>query len=310
MIARNGRPVFAYAGGYADRSRHVRNTLHTGFDLASMGKMFTIVAIAQLADAGKIDFKAPLSAYLPDYPNKSLADRVTIEELLTHTGGTGDIFTEDFERRRASLRTLDDYIALFGARDPAFEPGSRRAYSNYGFILLGKVVERVSGESYGDYLVRHIYRPAGMRDAGLLPKGHPPRVAIGYTLVHGKLTSRAFTLAEPGTSAGGGYASVFDMVKFAQALRDGRLMSPDRFTTLAQGSALIGGKSYRYDFGDKTGTGVAFIGHSGGNLGVSGDFHLFPQSGYTLVVLTNFGPPWQKIGPFVSNRLPVGPPAP
>jgi CubicO group peptidase (beta-lactamase class C family) len=95
---------------------------------------------------------------------------VTIKQLLTHTGGTGDIFGPEFETHRLELRTLQDYVNLFGKRGPEFEPGSRWEYSNYGFVLLGLVIEKVSGQSYYDYVREHIYEPAGMSSSGSEPE--------------------------------------------------------------------------------------------------------------------------------------------
>src|SRR5437667_395438 len=116
-----------------------------------MNKMFTAVSVLQLAQNGKIKLTAPLGEYLPDYPNKDVASKVTIHHLLTHTGGTGDIFGPQFSAHRLELRTLRDYVKLYGDRDLKFEPGSRWEYSNYGFLLLGEVIEKVTGGSYYAY---------------------------------------------------------------------------------------------------------------------------------------------------------------
>ena len=129
LLARDGKPVFQYAGGQEDRERSVPITMQSRLGMASIGKLFTSVAVMQLAQAGKIDLDAPVGRYLPDYPNAAVAAKVTVNELLTHTGGTGDIFGEALDHHRETLRTPADYIALFGTRDPLFEPGSRRSYS-------------------------------------------------------------------------------------------------------------------------------------------------------------------------------------
>src|SRR4029077_17752106 len=102
--------------------------------VCSIKKMFPAVATLQLVQGGKIDLQAPVGKYLADYPNKDVATKVTIHDLLTHTGGTGDIFGPEFDSHRLQLRTLQDYIKLYGNRAPEFEPGSRWKYSNYGFI--------------------------------------------------------------------------------------------------------------------------------------------------------------------------------
>lgn len=137
LVARSGSPVFAEALGFADRASKKPNTIKTRFRLGSMNKMFTAVATLQLVQSGKLELNAPIGRYLTDYPNQDVASKVTIHHLLTHTGGTGDFFGPEFEQHRLELRTINDYIKLFGARGLAFEPGSKWEYSNYGFLLLG-----------------------------------------------------------------------------------------------------------------------------------------------------------------------------
>ena len=148
LVANKGKLIFAQAYGLADREHNSANTLQTSFSLASMNKMFTAVALMQQVQAGKVVLDDPLRKYLTDYPNKELAAKVTIGELLTNTGGTGDIWGPELDKHRLELRTLQDYIHLYGNRALRFEPGSRWEYSNYGFILIGAVIEKVSGETY------------------------------------------------------------------------------------------------------------------------------------------------------------------
>ena len=160
------RQIFARAYGHADREHNIANTLETRFRIGSMNKMFTAVATLQLVEAGKINLDAPLGTYLPDYPNKDVATQVTIAELLDHTGGTGDIFGPQFDAHRLEVQSLQDYEKLYGSRGLAFTPGSKWDYSNYGFILLGLVIEKISGKSYYDYVREHVYAPAGMTSTG------------------------------------------------------------------------------------------------------------------------------------------------
>ena len=161
-IVRAGKPVLAGAYGFSDREHKVPNTLATRFRIGSMNKMFTAVATLQLAEARKLDLKDTVGQYLTDYPNKEIASKVTLQQLLTHTGGTGDIFGPDFEAHRQELRTAADYIKFYGNRGPKFDPGTHWEYSNYGFILLGAIIEKVSGQSYYDYVREHIFERAGM----------------------------------------------------------------------------------------------------------------------------------------------------
>ena len=228
LVAKDGTPVFAQAYGLADRERKIPNTLRTRFRLGSMNKMFTAVATLQLAQAGKLHLDDALIHYLPEYPNKELAAKVTLHQLLTHTGGTGDIFGPEFAAHRLELRTIGDYVNLYGNRALKFEPGSRWEYSNYGFILLGAVIEKVSGESYYDYVRKHVYAPAGMTSTGSEPESAAvPDRSIGYTDEDGKLKPNTDTLPYRGMSAGGGYSTVEDLLRFANALQQHKLLDAE-----------------------------------------------------------------------------------
>ena len=133
---------------------------------------------------------------------------MTIRQLLTHTGGTGDFFGPEFDERRLSLKTHDDYVRLFGERAPTHPPGTEPRYSNYGFLLLGKIIEQVSGKSYYDYIDAHVFSPAGMRDSGSSPEEVAvPGRAVAYMRQDGAWTDAADTLPYRGTAAGGGYST-------------------------------------------------------------------------------------------------------
>jgi D-alanyl-D-alanine carboxypeptidase len=308
LLAKDGRPVFQYAGGMEDRERGVAMTMQSRLGTASISKVFTTVAVMQLAQAGKIDLDAPVGRYLSDYPNKAVAAKVTVNELLTHTGGTDDFFGETLDQHRAELRTPADYIALLGTRDPLFEPGGRRGYSNYGFIILGRIVEQVSGQPWGDYLRDHIFAPTGMTGTGTQPRAVAvSHRAVGYTLVGGRMALAADRAGFGPTPAGGAYTTAGDLLKFTNALTAARLLDAAHTDLLLHGQAKIGAKSYPYDVSGKAENGAVFIGHQGGGPGANGDLRAFPGNGYTLVILANFGPPWQKFAQFASNRLPPGP---
>jgi D-alanyl-D-alanine carboxypeptidase len=124
LVAKNGKVIFSSAYGFADREKKIPNKLDTRFRIGSMNKMFTAVAVLQLVEAGKIQLTDTVGKYIVDYPDHYVASKVTIHQLLTHTGGTGDIFGGEFDTHRMELRTLDDYVALYGKRSLRFEPGA------------------------------------------------------------------------------------------------------------------------------------------------------------------------------------------
>jgi CubicO group peptidase (beta-lactamase class C family) len=203
--------LFSGAYGLADRDKNVANTMDTRFRIRSMTEMFTAVAILQLVEAGKIRLDDPLGKYIPDYPNQEIAKKVTVDQLRTHTGGTGDISGAGFTAHRLDLKTLDDYATLYGKRAPLFEPGSRWEYSNYGMLLLGVVIQRVTGQTYYDYVADHVDGPAGMARSGSDPENEAvPDRSVGYIWqlgAKGTVPNRN-TLPYRGTSAGGGYSIV------------------------------------------------------------------------------------------------------
>jgi len=166
LVAKNGKPVFTAVYGMADREKKTPNTLNTKFRIGSMNKMFTATAVLQLVQAGKINLTDPLGKYLTDYPNKDVASKVTIHQLLTHTGGTGDFFGPEYDKHKAELHSLSDYVQLFAGKPLKFEPGKGWAYSNAGMIVAGIIVEKASGENYYDYVAAHIFKPAGMNSSG------------------------------------------------------------------------------------------------------------------------------------------------
>jgi D-alanyl-D-alanine carboxypeptidase len=310
QVAKDGQVLFSKAYGLADREKGIPNTLQTRFRIGSMNKMFTAVAILQLVEAGKVELTAPVGKYLPDYPNRDVATKVAIHHLLTHTGGTGDIFGSGFEAHRKELRTLADYVELYGKRGLEFEPGSRWAYSNYGMVLLGVVIEEVTGQSYYDYVQAHIYEPAGMTGSGSLPEEQAvPDRSTGYMMPPGTTTwvPNTETLPYRGTSAGGGYSTVEDLARFAHALLRHELLRSDSTEQLTTGKVEAGpGARYAYGFADaRDADGNGWVGHGGGAPGMNGDLRSYPRSGYVVAVLANIDPPAaQQISESLDARLP------
>lgn len=297
LLSRNGVPVFQQAYGFADRERKVVNKLDTRFSTASVGKMFTAVAIMQLVQAGKIRLDAPFGAYVTDYPNRHVAGRTTIHQLLTHTGGTGDIdwpVTPEEQARQLRLRTVDDYLRAYGTRDSEFEPGSQWRYSNYGYILLGAVIERVSGQDYYSYVTEHVFAPAGMTASGFPTVDDPATgMATGYTRTDSgpwrAATGEAFFRAIP---AGGATTTAADMVRFADALLGHKLLDAAHTQLLTSGKVDVDrGGVYGYGVLDRRAEGGAWFGHGGGAVGISSDLRIFPWSSYVIIALANVDPP-------------------
>jgi D-alanyl-D-alanine carboxypeptidase len=304
LVARHGRVLLEKAWGRANRQARAPNTPDTKFRIGSMNKMFTAVATLQLVEAGKLALEDPIGKYLPDYANKDVASKVTVRHLLTHTGGTGDIFGPEFDQNRLKLRTHSDYVKLYGARGLTHEPGRRFEYSNYGFVLLGALIERVSGVSYYDYVREKVFRPAGMTSTDSLPESqHVPNRAVGYTRPYpgSDWEPNTATLPWRGTAAGGGYSTVGDLMRFAQALSSGRLISK---ATLAEATRPHR-QQYGYGFGVQGEGTLRSYGHGGGAPGQNGELTVFPRLGYVAVSLSNLDPPAaSELVEFFELRMP------
>jgi D-alanyl-D-alanine carboxypeptidase len=304
LVARHGKVLLNDAWGRADRKAGTANTPATRFRIGSMNKMFTAVATLQLVEAHKLALDDPIGQHLPGYSNKEVAAKVTVRHLLTHSGGTGDIFGPEFDQHRLQLREHRDYLKLYGWRGLSFEPGSRFEYSNYGFVLLGALIEHVSGMSYYDYVDDHVFRRAGMRSTGSLPEAvDVPNRAVGYmrTSPGGSWEPNTDTLPWRGTSAGGGYSTVGDLLRFAQALESGTLISK---ATLAQATRP---RQQQYGYGfDMQGQGrLGSYGHGGGAPGMNGELRILPELGYIVVSLSNLDPPAaSELVEFFTLRMP------
>jgi len=310
MIARHGVPIFSGAYGLADREKKVKNTLDTRFRIGSMNKMFTAVGVIQLVQDNKLAVTDPLAKPLPTYPNAKLASKVTIHHILTHTGGTGDIFGPEFDKHRLELRTLNDYVKLYGARDLEYEPGAKWSYSNYGFLLAGVVIEAVSKQSYYDYVHDHIFVPAGMVSTSSPLEDEPNaelKRSVGYMRDGDKLKPNTDTLPIRATSAGGGDSTVPDLLAFANALTANKLLDAEHTKLLTTGKVdTPGSAKYAYGFSDSRVDGVRCFGHGGGAPGMNGALSICEGAGYTIAVLANLDPPAAgRVEQFALARLPL-----
>jgi CubicO group peptidase (beta-lactamase class C family) len=302
-VSRGDSVLLSRGYGLANREDSVANAPRTRFALASMGKMFTATAVLQLVDAGKLRLDDTLARVLPAYPNRERAARVTIRRLLEHTAGLGDLWSTP----KRPVAGLSGQLAEAGAVAYApllFEPGTRWSYSNEGYVVLAAVVEQLSGETFHDYLARHVFGPAGMTETTLAggPDDHVPFRAVGYRPRAddplGALPPRAnWSFLGPGASgAGGGYSTVGDLARFARALRTGRLISDSLRTAMWTGRwDLPGYAGQKYGFASfvqRIGARVA-VGHGGGGTGSGMDngFKQFTDGSYVVVVLANMEPP-------------------
>jgi CubicO group peptidase (beta-lactamase class C family) len=305
LWAKNGKAITSGARGKSDRERGLDNALETRFRIGSMNKMFTAVATLQLVERGKLSLDDTIGKILPSYPNADVASRVKVRHLLSHTGGTGDIFGPEFESHRLELKTLQDYVKLYGARDLRFEPGTKWEYSNYGFVLLGVLIEKVSGRSYYDYVAENVYKVAGMTDSGSEPESvDVPNRSKGYTRDQFEIVSNEPMLPWRGSSAGGGYTTAAVLMRFADALMSNKLLKSETLAEATRPQFTTGD----YGFGFQTGRRdeARTYGHGGGAPGMNAMLRVYPESGESVIVLSNLDPPSaSRLGDWLHARMPL-----
>jgi CubicO group peptidase (beta-lactamase class C family) len=299
LVAKGDRVIFAKAYGLADRDWQMPNTMDTKFMLASMGKMFTAVAVAQLVEAGKLRFSDTLVNVLPEYPNRDAARRITIAQLLSHSAGLGMLFDRPGFEKRRTYAWHRDLLPVFANEPLLFEPGTRSAYSNEGFVVLAAVVEKITGQTFRAYLRQHVFEPAGMlhTDAYRLDEVVPAR-AVGYAHLADdplgtgeRRPNWTFLACCGGEGAGGEYATAPDILRFVQALRAGRLLRRELVDTLLTPQSA-GRPWYGYGFMMREYGGKAARGHSGAGpgSGISTECTWFVDGSYTVIVLSNYDP--------------------
>jgi CubicO group peptidase (beta-lactamase class C family) len=315
LVAKDGVTIASKAAGIANKATGAPIELNTKFNLGSMNKMFTAIAVAQLAQAGRLSFTDTISKHLPDYINKEVADKVTIHQLLTHTSGMGLYWNEKFRAQREKLLTVAAHLPLFASDPLSFPPGEKFQYSNSGYMLLGAIIEKVSGEDYYSYVREHIYKPAGMSETGFYEPGkETPNLAIGYVRMgpDGKPfdepRDNTNTREVKGGPAGGGYSTVGDLVKFHIALRSYKLLNEEYTKLVTTGKVDAGGPGgrYGYGFGERMLDGKHIVGHNGGAPGIAANFDMYPELGYTAVLLMNSDPPaMMPVVMGIRQRLPA-----
>jgi len=291
LLAQNGRVRFQKAYGLADRALHKSNTLETQFRFGSMGKMFTAVAIMQLIERSKIDLQAPIGRYLKDYPNQDIATKVTVANLLSHTGGQA-IFLAPISsvprRRCAPRRTMSTFLAS----DPPYsrlevaKPTATMASSSLDASWKRYPGSRTTTISNGTFSNPRAWSTGNRPESKTLP-----RRAVGYTGSGTGLKSAEDTLPLNGTAAGGGYSTVGDFNRFMAGLLSHRLLRRETLQKLVAGGVKTSsGELARFDFGETVPDAGRWIGHAGGAPGMAGTLQHFLNSGVTLIILANRDP--------------------
>ena len=303
LVCRDAETLFSGAYGPASRRWPVPVTLATRFDTASVTKLFTSVAVLQLVDEGRLDLDTPITE-LVDLTGTTISDRVTLRHLLTHTSGIADDADEEagedyadlwVDRPCYAVTQTRDFLPLFAHKAPVFAPGTGCRYNNVGFALAGLAIEAVTGVGYRDRVGSAVFAAAGMGSSGFFDRRDAePDVAEGWDLVDGSWRQNIFSYPPIGAPADGAHVTAADLVAFGQALRAGRLLSPERTELFLTPQVL---HHERDDYQVRYGFGLEFVIGPGGllrnyykegiNAGASAILRHYPAERIDVAVLSN-----------------------
>jgi D-alanyl-D-alanine carboxypeptidase len=292
VIARSGTAVFQRSYGFADVALQVENTPDTKFNIGSLTKQFTALALLQLVQIGKIRLQDPIARYYSAAPTAWGA--ITIDHLLRHESGiSGPSGPSDFVRGIDASYTPRELVDIVATKPLEFEPGTQFKYSNGGYCVLGYVIELVTGVSYAEYVQAHIFEPVGMPDSGFDSiRTIIPKKATGYSGKPNNLQRADQVDWSLAFAAGALYSTVDDLVRWDRGLASGKLLNQtfrDRLLT-------SGPHRYNYGWFVDRSHGYFWMYHEGSNPGYASFISRIPEEEIVVVVLSNFdGAPVRKI---------------
>jgi CubicO group peptidase (beta-lactamase class C family) len=285
LVARGGHILFRQSYGLANYEVRVSNSNETRYHIASVSKPFTAAAILQLQEQGRLSVSDPVSKYVPDFPN---GERITLNHLLTHSSGIPDINDlEDYDTFARSPHTVQQLVAKYAGLPLEFEPGSHYRYSNSNYNLLALILEKITGESYEDYLRQHIFEPAGMKDSG--PDGDAsrliPSVASGYNPAGISGFEKAPYLDWSNKTGNGSlYSTVDDLYRFDRALNADVLL---KGATRQKYFVEIEGADNLYGWYMFKRLGHRLMAAKGHGPGFTAELDRFPDDDVAIILLSN-----------------------
>lgn len=317
LIAREEQVISTVACGMASNVFGISNTIDTKYNLGSMNKMFTAIAIMQLVDRARLTLADPLGKHLDrSWHRDDEGGQATIEHALAHRAGFENYMSSPmWFGSRVPFTEPSDFREIITNEHLLFSPGSQFRYSNSGYVLLGALIERVTGDSYYDVIAREIYSRAGMNETEShrfdeIVEGAAEGYEFGSLGESGtpELRKALFLRrADRGTPAGGGYSTVVDLHRFAVALLRGKLLSRDSLERMWIDKSGVGfGYGYGLGFEVRQVAGERSVGHNGSAPGISANFEVMPESGYVVIVLSNYSnaavPIARRLGDLVTSR--------
>lgn len=301
-VAKTEEIIYQSSHGFANIPLKIPPNLDTKFNLGSMNKMFTSIAIAKLVQEEKVSFEDTIAAVLPDVTIDQ-SEKITIHHLLTHTSGLGNFFTPEYMKNKDKYLEIGDLLPIIEKEKLAFSPGERFKYSNSGFEVLGMIIEKISSTSYFDFVREHVFLTIGMKNTDSYRKDEQiSNIAEGYTRmpmkgpdVKEELRSNKQMSRIKGSAAGGGYSTVNDLLLFSKALFSYKLLSEKLTKIVFKGKIKMSSENenynYAYGFGSHNFGSLIRYGHNGGAPGINSFFGVYQPVNYTLIVLSNFDPP-------------------
>jgi len=289
LIARGGEVLYRQGFGLSDREAGVANTEDTQFNICSMGKTFTAAAVMLLVEEGRVDLNAPISTYLPDFP-VAMADQISVHNLLSHTSGLGNYMGHrEFDRNMARLTAIDQMYELVKQEELKFPPGTRFSYANSGYVVLGKIIENASGQTYFDFVRARIFAPLRMGATDFyLFSDRPEDVAFGYTRDgSGRLQREAHRAPNP-ASDGGVHSTLADLFAFDRALHEATLLRASSRDLMFTPNLNGYGYGLSIKPPDEHASERTSIGHTGGLMDRSTVLRHFIDDDTVIIVLSNF----------------------
>ena len=285
-VINDGRPIIVKGYGLANIEHQVPVKPETIFQSGSVGKQFTSMAVMMLVEEGKIGLDDKLTKYITDVP--ATWSGITIRHLLTHTSGLGD-YPQTFDLQRDSSE--QEIFKQLQSVPPEFAPGERWAYSNVGYVTLGVLIRKVSGQFYGDFLAQRVFKPLGMITARVISEADiVHNRAAGYELVKGEIKNQRWVAPSLNTTADGAlYLTALDMVKWDEALSNGKLLKKESYDQMWSPVKLNNGLTHPYGFGWMLGNvnGKKLIEHGGSWQGFKTHISRYPDNKLTVIVFAN-----------------------
>jgi CubicO group peptidase (beta-lactamase class C family) len=290
-VLQNGKVSWEDGAGFSDMNQELPFTPSTKTRIASLVKPMTAIAIMQLYEKGKVDLDVPIQRYLPDYPQKEKGT-ITIRQLLQHTSGTPAYKGMKEINNKVQYDSIAAAVAIFKNRELVSFPGKEYHYSTYGYVLLGYIIEEVSGMSYGDYMQKFIWDKAGMSNTGIedFTADYPGKSLLYRKNDKGKFYEEEKTNLSDRIPGGGVYSTLDDLLKFAKAILENKLIKESTFDLMLIPPKEID-ETNNYGLGwnmytEKQGFTYAF-GHTGSQRGSSGQLIILPNRNACIVVISN-----------------------